>query len=1187
MTGLIIAGVDPLEAIRYQIIVMYMLLAAWAVSALVTARTAERWMFDDARAPRPSPPVRPPEPDGLRGSASPQVPGCRNVRPPRTRVSRSAHVVPFTGDPAPIAAAGDNRPTRPVRPADPFPPTSPARAAAHPGAPGDCVTTDQPGAAPLGPAARALPPAQRRRRRRPRGTPRPGSAQSIETVIEGKPDVVRTALTVLLAEGHLLIEDVPGVGKTMLAKTLARSLDCSVRRIQFTPDLLPGDVTGVSVFNQESRDFEFRPGAVFANIVLGDEINRASPKTQSALLECMEERQVTVDGTTYELASPFMVIATQNPVEMEGTYPLPEAQRDRFMARVSMGYPDSRAPRWTCSPSTPRPTRSTCSPRSPTPRSSRGSSTSCARSTSPPSIRQYAVDICNATRQHPDVRLGASPRATLHLRAGRPRPHAALDDRDHVLPDDLQTLRPSVLAHRLILTADAQIAGRTPDTVRRRRPAPRRRPGAGAGLAAVVRAALRQLTRRGRVCPPPRRRRRARLAAARPARPAARRHPAAGAAPALGTARRAHPLPPRLRPRLRPTRVAVDQPPPASCASRTSPGCPPACCSSRTPCPGSSAAAQRFVIDRLEAGGTARRPLRAAGRPARALHDRPGLGAARRPVRLLPCDAAVRHHRRSSPSCRPPWRCPRSRWAATGRGSARRARARWPPRGEDDVIPREYRTGDELRRVHWKSTARSGELMVRREEHPWRTRATVFLDTRAVAHRGQGPASSFEWAVSAGGVHRLPPRPPRLRRPRRRRRRRVAAPGPTGTETACAGPEAEGPLLDTFAIVDHRRRASAPRVQRRRSRARASATACSWPCSATSTPSTPRRWRRCATATPAPSAWCSTRSPGRRAAARRRTPAPRDAAAAAHRPADGASRVCGPHTDLAHAWRSLARAGVAAGGAPMTAPSPCPPASPPGEAGSRAAGRPLRRRPSVLGPTVAVGASPSCSRSLALTPLFDERGWFGATLLVAVAVTAAGGIATWLRAPLFLVPDPPGGRCSSRCSSRASPTTRRRGTSSPRPGALDRPARGARRRPDRRRPVRAAGARQRGHQRRSSPSASGASRSPSSSCRSSPADADAGRRRRSSRSTSSPRSCCTTARRGGPSSLVIAGWLLLLVADERAPPARVGTDAAATRPALERVTARRRLLRRRPPRRARHRRRDRAADPGARASPTR
>ena len=286
---------------------------------------------------------------------------------------------------------------------------------------------------------------------------------SVETVVEGKSEVVRTALTDLLAEGHLLIEDVPGVGKTMLAKTLARSLECTVRRIQFTPDLLPGDVTGVSVFNQETRDFEFRPGAVFANIVLGDEINRASPKTQSALLEAMEERQVTVDGTTYELSLPFMVMATQNPVEMEGTYPLPEAQRDRFMARVSMGYPDPRSEMEMLAGQASANPLDAVRPVADADLVMRLVAVVRLVHVAD-AIRQYAVDLSTATRQHADIRLGASPRATLHLvRAAKAA--AALDGRDHVLPDDLQSLATSVLAHRLILTADAQIAGRTTESV--------------------------------------------------------------------------------------------------------------------------------------------------------------------------------------------------------------------------------------------------------------------------------------------------------------------------------------------------------------------------------------------------------------------------------------------------------------------------------------------------------------------------------------------------------------------------------------------------------------------------------------------------------------------------------------------------------------------------------------------------
>ncbi|WP_016700420.1 AAA family ATPase [Actinoalloteichus spitiensis] len=288
-------------------------------------------------------------------------------------------------------------------------------------------------------------------------------AANMERVIVGKPEVVRVAMITLLAEGHLLVEDVPGVGKTSLAKALAKSVGGTVSRVQFTPDLLPSDITGVSIYNRQNSSFEFRAGPVFANVVVGDEINRASPKTQSALLECMEERQVTVDGQTYALTAPFMVIATQNPVEMEGTYALPEAQRDRFTCRVSIGYPDPAAElamvdehsghdpladlRAVCTAAQVR------------------EMTHAVRALHMSSeVRRYAVDLVAATRRTPDVRLGASPRATLHLvRAARAQ--AALAGREYVIPDDLQSVAVTVLAHRLVLAPEAQAARRSPAEV--------------------------------------------------------------------------------------------------------------------------------------------------------------------------------------------------------------------------------------------------------------------------------------------------------------------------------------------------------------------------------------------------------------------------------------------------------------------------------------------------------------------------------------------------------------------------------------------------------------------------------------------------------------------------------------------------------------------------------------------------
>jgi MoxR-like ATPase len=288
-------------------------------------------------------------------------------------------------------------------------------------------------------------------------------AAAISQVVLGKPEVIRLAIIAVLAEGHLLIEDVPGTGKTVLAKSLARTVDSTVSRVQFTPDLMPSDVTGVSIYDRQSAQFEFRPGPIFANIVVADEINRASPKTQSALLECMEERQVTVDGTSYRLARPFLVLATQNPVEMEGTYPLPEAQRDRFLARLSIGYPDHTAEIAMLAD------RDRIDPldelRAVTDAAMVSKLIDAVNTVHlAPPLRQYVVEIVGATRAVPEVRLGASPRAVLHL-ARAAKAAAALDGRPFVVPDDVQRLAVPVLAHRLLLTVEAHAAHRSAEEV--------------------------------------------------------------------------------------------------------------------------------------------------------------------------------------------------------------------------------------------------------------------------------------------------------------------------------------------------------------------------------------------------------------------------------------------------------------------------------------------------------------------------------------------------------------------------------------------------------------------------------------------------------------------------------------------------------------------------------------------------
>jgi len=280
---------------------------------------------------------------------------------------------------------------------------------------------------------------------------------NVSKVVQGKAEVVELVLLCLVAQGHLLIEDVPGVGKTSLAKALATSLDCRWGRIQFTPDLLPSDVVGVTVWNRGRDEFEFRPGSVFTNLLLGDEINRASPKTQSALLECMEEHQVTVDGTTYRLEQPFMVVATQNPVEHEGTYPLPESQLDRFLMRVSVGYPSRGAEVGILDSHGRSDLLDSIGPVA-TVKDVLAMSEAAREVHVAPSLQGYLVDLAETTRRHPALALGMSPRATLALqRASRAR--AAAVGRTFVVPDDIKALAEPVLSHRLALTPEASMQG--------------------------------------------------------------------------------------------------------------------------------------------------------------------------------------------------------------------------------------------------------------------------------------------------------------------------------------------------------------------------------------------------------------------------------------------------------------------------------------------------------------------------------------------------------------------------------------------------------------------------------------------------------------------------------------------------------------------------------------------------------
>ena len=285
--------------------------------------------------------------------------------------------------------------------------------------------------------------------------------ENIQKVIVGKDEVIDLTLAAVLCEGHLLLEDVPGIGKTTLARCLAASLGCGFRRIQFTPDLLPSDVTGLNWFNQKKQEFEFRPGPVMSQIVLADEINRATPRTQSALLEAMQERQVTIDGVTHRLPRPFLVMATQNPVELEGTFPLPEAQIDRFLMRIKIGYPDEAEENAILERfriADPLPDLQAVASAEEIMQLQQERKQIRVEA----SVQNYIVQVARATRKHPEIELGASPRATLSLYQAS-QAWAGIQGREYVLPDDVKALAPHVLTHRLMISPQAQLRGRQPE----------------------------------------------------------------------------------------------------------------------------------------------------------------------------------------------------------------------------------------------------------------------------------------------------------------------------------------------------------------------------------------------------------------------------------------------------------------------------------------------------------------------------------------------------------------------------------------------------------------------------------------------------------------------------------------------------------------------------------------------------